>query len=87
MLNIPSSEHFAVIYNEHVYIPGDERSKKSPGHGYPEETRTFDVYKAFESQFELEKWIKDYGKYTQYTVVKAVPMVVSVIETVQIKEK
>lgn len=28
---------------ETVHIPGDERSRSAPGHGYPEETRTFDT--------------------------------------------
>lgn len=34
---IPAVQHFAVlIYKTHsYYVPGDERSRTNPGHGYP----------------------------------------------------
>jgi hypothetical protein len=46
MDRIPQEEHFAVVYSDSIFIPGDERSRTNPGHGYPDyETRQ--VYKAF----------------------------------------
>lgn len=34
---VPSEEHFAILVYEHssVHVPGDERSRTNPGHGYP----------------------------------------------------
>jgi hypothetical protein len=29
---------YAIFVNTQTYIPGDERSRKHPGHGYPEQT-------------------------------------------------
>ena len=44
---IPDGPHFAIITTTDIYIPGDERSRTNPGHGYPEHTETsinYDVY-------------------------------------------
>lgn len=60
---VPEEPHYAVIvYNqERVTIPGDERSRTNPGHGYPEHTRTFDTF---------EHWvttnIDDLGKFLEW---------------------
>ena len=45
-LSVPNGPHFAVIIykTEQIHIPGDERSRQCPGHGYPAETRTFNVF-------------------------------------------
>ncbi len=44
--DVPEGRHYAIIiYNtESVTIEGDERSRTNPGHGYPEETRTFNTF-------------------------------------------
>ncbi len=48
---VPRGWHCAILVrrNESVYIPGDERSRTNPGHGYGEETRHYSVteYHAF----------------------------------------
>lgn len=48
--DVPTERHFAVlIYKVHSYtIPGDERSRTNPGHGYPEHT---------ESTHVVEHWV------------------------------
>lgn len=51
--DIPTGPHFAIIRTTSVTIPGDERSRTNPGHGYPESTETFITYQAFT---EREKW-------------------------------
>lgn len=40
--DIPDNSHFSVmVYETSSYtIPGDERSRTNPGHGYPEHTET-----------------------------------------------
>ena len=35
-MKIPSQRHYALIHKTTIYIPGDERSRTNPGHGYPE---------------------------------------------------
>lgn len=37
--DLPLGEHFAILEFSSVFIPGDERSRTNPGHGYPAETR------------------------------------------------
>lgn len=41
--DIPTGRHFAVLIYKtaSVFIPGDERSRTNPGHGYPERTETY----------------------------------------------
>lgn len=48
--DIPSGTHFAVIIygKRSVWVPGDERSRTNPGHGYPEHTDHFD---------DIEHWV------------------------------
>lgn len=48
--DVPSEPHFAVIIygKRSVWVPGDERSRTAPGHGYPEHTDHFD---------DLEHWV------------------------------
>jgi hypothetical protein len=33
--DIPKVPHFALISADSVHVPGDERSRTNPGHGYP----------------------------------------------------
>ena len=59
--NIPSQPHFAIIRETSVHIPGDERSRTNPGHGYPERTETFITYEAFT---DCDKWKKEIARLT-----------------------
>jgi hypothetical protein len=38
--DVPDTEHFAILFYEQssIWVPGDERSRTNPGHGYPEHT-------------------------------------------------
>lgn len=40
--DVPEAEHFAVLVykTSSTYVPGDERSRTNPGHGYPAHTET-----------------------------------------------
>lgn len=72
-------EHYAVIITETTqhYVPGDERSRTHPGHGYPEgyETRTTIKYEAFETVEEVANWVKWKGDRTpNYRIIKAIPL-------------
>lgn len=44
---IPAGEHWAIITGSTITVPGDERSRQSPGHGYPEHTESVITYQVF----------------------------------------
>jgi len=56
---IPTTPHFAIVTQDSVHIPGDERSRTHPGHGYPAETRYFSVYEAFTDRELWESRIRN----------------------------
>jgi len=35
---LPQGEHWAILEDSSIHIPGDERSRTNPGHGYPAST-------------------------------------------------
>ena len=53
-----------------IHIPGDERSRTNPGHGYPAHTQTYDCVEVFEDEDKLKDTIKRLTerkeKYTLY---------------------
>jgi hypothetical protein len=52
--SIPTGEHWAIIGASSVTVPGDERSRTSPGHGYPEHTENYITYTAYTDKTEFE---------------------------------
>lgn len=50
---IPQGEHWAIVSIKSTHIPGDERSRTHPGHGYPEHTETSILYDVFTSENEM----------------------------------
>lgn len=53
----PKDQHYAVLVFDTVYIPGDERSRTNPGHGYPASTESVVKYISFKSKDELQEWV------------------------------
>lgn len=56
-MNMPTQPHYAVIFTDSVTIPGDERSRTNPGHGYPEHTVGTISYRSFLNKYELSAYI------------------------------
>jgi hypothetical protein len=87
--DVPADEHFAIIENESVYIPGDERSRTNPGHGYPAETRQFVSYEAY---FTKEKFLEainelenpKFGNKKEYVALKVTPIKVTMTVNVNV---
>lgn len=48
---------FAVVYNESINVPGDEESRRRPGHGYPEYTHTSKVFHQFDDEAAFRAWV------------------------------
>ena len=57
--NIPKGEHWAIVSTSSVFIPGDERSKTNPGHGYSERTEQYINYEVY---FTKEKFEEEFSK-------------------------
>jgi len=55
-VNIPNGEHWAIVSARRIVVPGDQRSRDAPGHGYPEHTEVTTEYEAFadKAAFEAE---------------------------------
>jgi len=60
--DVPEGHHFAVIiFNAgSIQIPGDERSRTNPGHGYPAHTHSYNDYKYWVTtdQAVLERFVE-----------------------------
>lgn len=72
---------FAVFFETSTTIPGDERSRTHPGHGYPEHTVTHNEYEEFTDEAALRAWIqreesRGYGR-RKYRVVQCVDVEVT----------
>ena len=78
--DIPDREHWVIVKTDGVHIPGDERSRTNPGHGYPERTQNFLSYQAYFTEAKLLEAIKELeeprygGNRTEYKVLKVTPM-------------
>jgi len=59
-----SGKKFAALVKSSYTIPGDERSRTNPGHGYPEETVEYIQFLPFESEDEMGKWVASQTKYS-----------------------
>jgi hypothetical protein len=77
--------HFAVLQFDSITIPGDERSRTNPGHGYPESTEHIVRYTRFDDEADMKKWVekeeknrRTYGGYRNiYKVIWVNPLTVS----------
>jgi hypothetical protein len=78
--SIPTVEHWAIITGGSTYVPGDERSRTNPGHGYPASTEYHLVYEAFlnasDFQCEIERRVKNGDK--DFRALHILPVQISV---------
>ncbi len=56
--DIPEGSHYAILEQRSISIPGDERSRTNPGHGYPASTEQVWDYIVFKDRDEWEAEIK-----------------------------
>jgi hypothetical protein len=48
---------YAALVSRSVTIPGDERSRTNPGHGYPEHTESYLELVEFKDKAAMEAWV------------------------------
>ena len=52
--HVPKGKHYAIVIFSSYTVPGDERSRQCPGHGYPEHSEDKAEYIAFTDRAEWE---------------------------------
>jgi hypothetical protein len=78
-MKIPDCEHWAIITTTSTYVPGDERSRTNPGHGYPEHTVESINYDAYTDYAKFQAAVEHKVRY--HTTFKAVHVTPMTIET------
>ena len=78
MSKIPTTEHWAIIQTTQTWVPGDERSRTNPGHGYPEHTVESIDYHSFPSEAEMIDYIDRRGlKVGSFSALHVTPLTVT----------
>jgi len=70
---IPKEPHWVIMTQRNIRIPGDERSRTNPGHGYPAHYETCFDYRYFTDEDEWLKEIEEEEKksYPSYVAFKS----------------
>jgi hypothetical protein len=91
--DVPNVEHWVILKNDGVYVPGDERSRTNPGHGYPASTHNYLDYHVYLTEEKLLKAIEELetpqygGNRTAYRVIKVTPMAVKKQVNISVVDK
>lgn len=59
--DIPEQEHFVILEFSSIHVPGDERSRTNPGHGYPEHSEPKVDYIVFPDR---DAWVAEIRRRT-----------------------
>ena len=60
--DFPGKPHFAILEFSTIHVPGDQRSKDAPGHGYPAHYESVVAYRAFDDR---DEWMAAITKLAQ----------------------
>ena len=82
-------EKYAALVESSYVVPGDERSRTKPGHGYPEHTVDYTEVIKFKDYDEMITWVKNKESKVfyreKYQIIKYVEMTVSSTIAVEVK--
>lgn len=86
---LPNQDFYAILTATSVTIPGDERSRTNPGHGYPEHSEDYWELQVFPSReawvAEIERLSSQTGYYRkQFKAIRAIPASVTTRVEVQV---
>jgi len=80
---------YAAFIEDSYTVPGDERSRTHPGHGYPEHTVSCTKVREFQNEAEMREFVERQEKSNvyskQYRIVKYVPLTVKTTVTVEVQ--
>lgn len=85
----PIAPHWVIMKFSTINIPGDERSRTNPGHGYPASTENAVSYEAYyteEKLLEAVRELEGHSWNTSYVVFKSEPLTVGKTITVSVAE-
>ena len=85
----PKVEHWAIFEFGKIHIPGDERSRTNPGHGYPAEDRPHVTYKAFLNEADWEKAVEEQASKlfgTPFIAAKVTPAQIQTVTKIVINK-
>jgi hypothetical protein len=88
---LPKTPYYAILTETSVCIPGDERSRTNPGHGYPAFTSYYWSMQVFPDKIAWEKEIirrsstkRTYGS-NNWQAVKVEPANITITVAVDVK--
>lgn len=58
LADLPEGTSWAILEQDSIYVPGDERSRTNPGHGYPAHTKNFVRIYAFDSMADFKATLR-----------------------------
>lgn len=76
----PTAIHWVIMQFTSISIPGDERSRTNPGHGYPAHTESSVSYEAYFSEekfLDAVREIEGRSFSTNYVVFKSEPLTIT----------
>jgi hypothetical protein len=87
--DIPSGPHYAILDPKSINIPGDERSRTHPGHGYPASTEHTWDYIVFSDRASWETEVKKrkglvFGS-QDFVAISATPATITTTVQVEVK--
>lgn len=77
---------YLIIINQNITIPGDERSRTDPGHGYPEEKFEYEKVIRLETKDEAITFVKSLGK-LKYEIYHASRMTLATVTKWTLEEQ
>lgn len=75
--DVPEEPHYMILKFESMYIPGDERSRTNPGHGYPAHHERIVKYEVYHTAERLQEAVKELEKSSSrkdYRVFRVTPL-------------
>lgn len=83
--DIPTGKHYVILRFSSIYIPGDERSRTNPGHGYPAFTEPVTNYYLYTNEAEWKAEITRLeSNYTKESYTALISEKVNVKTTVSV---
>lgn len=79
-----AGQHFAIVEFSSIFIPGDERSRTNPGHGYPDRTEPTVRYITFDTEEEWKAAIEKRTLRNETNFVPIIAQVPTIVTTVNV---
>ena len=71
-----SKPHFAATISGQRWVPGDERSRTNPGHGYPEGYESYTDIIRFHAEEHLQEWLENHQNDKNYQIFHLAPVTI-----------